>query len=169
MMRQRYKKQPQVTSRIFQTKKGGNMSLIKRSEWPASLRGSMLSDFFDDERFFNSPWLRGGNMPAVNVKETDKNYEVELAAPGYDKKDFNISIDNGLLTVSAEKQQESEKKEDNYTRREFGFSSFSRAFNLPQNINEEDINARYEDGILKLTIAKKGDSNGKLKKAITVK
>jgi HSP20 family protein len=144
------------------------MSLIKRSEWP-TLGGSMLSDFFDDDGFFKSPWLGGRGMPAVNVKETDKNYEVELAVPGYDKKDFNISIDNGLLTVSAQKEEQKEKKEDNYTRREFGYSSFSRTFNLPVNTNDQDINARYEDGILKLSIAKKQEPNGRTRKAIDVK
>jgi HSP20 family protein len=144
------------------------MSLIKRSDWP-TLGGSLLSDFFDDDGFFKSPWLGSRGMPAVNVKETDKNYEVELAVPGYDKKDFNISIDNGLLTVSAQKEEQKEKKEDNYTRREFGYSSFSRTFNLPVNTNDQDINARYEDGILKLSIAKKQEPNGRTRKAIDVK
>jgi HSP20 family protein len=144
------------------------MSLIKRSDWPSTLGGSLLSDFFDDDRFFNTPWLTGRSMPAVNVKENEKSFEIELAAPGYSKKDFNISIESGLLTVSAERREEKEKKEDNYTRKEFGFASFSRSFNLPQNTNEEDVNARYEDGILKLTIAKKDTPGAKPKKAITV-
>jgi HSP20 family protein len=145
------------------------MSLIKRSDRPSLIGGSFLSDFFDDDRFFNSPRLSGRSVPAVNVKDNQKNFEVEVAAPGYEKKDFKIEIDNGLLTISVEKSEEKEQKDDNFTRREFGYSSFSRSFNLPQNTNEEDINARYEDGILKLTIAKKGESNGKSKKAIAIK
>lgn len=146
------------------------MSLIKRSDWPSTLGGSLLSDFFDDdERFFSTRWLGGRNMPAVNIKETEKNYEVELAAPGYDKKDFNIAVDSGLLTVSAEKREEKEQKEDHYTRREFGFTSFSRSFNLPVNTNEEDVQAKYEDGILKLSISKKEGTQGKAKKAIQIK
>jgi HSP20 family protein len=151
----------------LQTKTSNIMSLIRRSDWP-TLGGSLLSDFFDDERFFGSPWLTGRSLPAVNIKENDKSYEIEVAAPGYDKKDFNISIDNGLLTVSAEKREEKEKKEDNYTRREFGFSSFSRSFNLPTNINDEHVDAKYTDGVLKLTIEKKQESNGKARKAISV-
>jgi HSP20 family protein len=143
------------------------MSLIKRTDWPRS--NSLLADLFDNDRFFASPWLSGRNMPAVNIKENEKNYEVEFAVPGYDKKDFDISIDNGLLTVSAEKTEEAEKKEDNYTRREFGFSSFSRSFNLPTNINEENIDANYADGVLKLTIKKKQEPNGKSRKQISVK
>lgn len=144
------------------------MSLIKRSEWPSTLGGSLLSDFFDDDRFLNSPWLTGRGMPAVNIKENEKNYEIEMAVPGYTKEDFNILIDNGLLIVSAEKREEKEKKEDNYTRREFGVMSFSRSFNLPQNTNDQDINAKYADGILRLTIAKKDGQQGKIKKTINV-
>lgn len=144
------------------------MSLIKRSDWP-TLTGSLISDFFDDERFLRSPWMSGRNVPAVNIRENEKNYEVELAAPGYDKEDFDISVDNNLLTVSAERREEKEKKEDNYTRREFGFSSFSRSFNLPANTNENDINAKYQDGVLKLFIAKKEGTSGKTRKAIDVK
>lgn len=143
------------------------MALIKHSDWP-SLGGSMLSDFFDDDVFFNRPIGRR-SMPSVNIKETDKAYELEMAVPGYGKKDFNISIDNNMLTVSAEKKEEQEKREDHYTRREFGYESFSRSFNLPANTSEEDINARYEDGILKLSINKKAGKEAATKKAITVK
>ncbi len=144
------------------------MALIKRSDWPSTLGGSLLSDFFDDDRYFSSPWLGARSMPAVNIKETDNNYEIDIAVPGYNKKDFNISIESGLLTVSAEKREEKEQKDDNYTRREFGYASFSRSFNLPQNTNEEDINARYEDGILKLTVSKRDQQNGKNRKSISV-
>ena len=142
------------------------MSLVKRSDRPFG--SSLLADLFDNDRFFTSPWLSGRSTPAVNIRENDKNYEVELAVPGYDKEDFNIAIDNGLLTVSAEKRDETEKKEDNYTRREFGFSSFSRSFNLPTNTNEENIDAKYVDGVLKLTIEKIRESNGKPRKQISI-
>jgi HSP20 family protein len=143
------------------------MSQLKRSDWP--LGNSLVADLFDNDRFFGSLWLSGQNMPAVNIKESEKSYEVEVAAPGYEKNDFNISVDQGLLTVSAERREEKEKKEDNYTRREFGFSSFSRSFNLPTNTNEENINATYADGVLKLTIQKKEETNGSSRKQIFVK
>jgi HSP20 family protein len=142
------------------------MALVRRSGYPSVFGNSFLSDLFDDDRF-NSPWLSGRSVPAVNVRETDKNFEIEVAAPGYEKNDFKVEMDNGLLTISVEKQEEKEEKENNYTRREFGYSSFSRSFNLPQNINEEDINAKYEGGILKLTIAKKGEA-GNRRKAISI-
>lgn len=144
------------------------MTLVRRSDWPM-LSGSLLSDFFDDDRFFNSPWLRGQTVPAVNVKENEKNYEVELAAPGYNKKDFNISVERGVLTISAERKEETEKKDDNYTRKEFGYTSFSRSFNLPENISDEDIQARYDDGVLRLSIAKKELAQAKPRKAIDIK
>lgn len=139
--------------------------LTKPGISPAPGRG-WLADFFDDD--FIQPLARRG-MPAVNVKETDKSFELELAAPGFNKKDFAISIDNNCLTVSAEKKEEKEQKGDNYTRKEFGYQSFSRSFNLPSNTNEDDINAHYEDGILKLSIAKKALPEGKQKKPIAIK
>ena len=98
-----------------------------------------------------------------------RNYEVELAAPGYDKKDFKIDMDDGLLTVSAERREEKQNKDGRYTRREFGCASFSRSFSLPSNTNEEDVDARYEDGILKMRIAKKEGGNGKVRKPIAVR
>jgi HSP20 family protein len=142
------------------------MSLIKRSDWP--LAGSLFSDLFDDERFFNSPWLRGQQLPAVNVKENDTNYEIELAVPGYKKEDFNISLEQGVLTISAERKNESERKEDKYTRREFGYISFSRSFNVPQGISDEDVSASFENGILKLSIDKKRATEQKPKKPIQI-
>ncbi|MFZ6010819.1 MAG: Hsp20/alpha crystallin family protein [Bacteroidota bacterium] len=145
------------------------MSLIKRSEWPLLGNGSWLSEFFDNDKFFDSDWLKRSAMPAVNVKETEKNYEIEVAAPGRSKKDFNISSENGVLTISSEQREEKEQKEKEYTRKEFSYSSFSRSFSLPENANEEDINANYADGILKLQVAKKVIGQPKVKKAIEVK
>jgi HSP20 family protein len=143
------------------------MSLVKRSDWP-TLGGSLLSDFFDDERFFSSPWLRGQHIPAVNVKETEKTFEVELAALGFTKQDLKVSVENNMLTVSAEKKQEQQSNEENYTRREFGYSSFSRSFNLPTNTTEQDVKAKYEDGILKLSISKKNHRGDTSRKAIEI-
>jgi HSP20 family protein len=131
------------------------------------LKGSPLAGYFDYDRFFHSHW--GHTFPQVNVKETSKSFEIELAVPGYDKKDFNISVDEAYLTVSAEKNHEDEKKEDNYTQSEFGFNSFSRSFHLPANANEEDIQAKYEEGVLKITITKKNIIADKPKKSIEVK
>ena len=135
------------------------MSLVKHSLWGNSL----LSDLFDDRL------LGPSRTAAVNLKESEKTYDVEIAAPGFEKKDFNVSLDNGLLTVSAEKRTENEENEKKYTHREFSYSSFSRSFNLPANTNEENINANYVDGILKLSIAKTDNASGQRKKLIQIK
>ncbi len=145
------------------------MSLIKRSDWPSLVNGSWLADFFDNDRFFDTDGMRKQSMPSVNVKESDNGFEIEVAAPGLDKKDFNITVDSGVLTISSEKQQEKEEKEKDYTRREFSYNSFSRAFTLPENVNEDDIKAAYQDGILRLNISKKNITVSKAKKAIEVK
>ena len=145
------------------------MSLIKRTDWPLLGNGSWLTNFFDNDRFFDSDWIKKMNVPAVNVKETEKTFDVELAAPGLSKKDFKITAEDGILTVSSEKKEETEQKEKDYTRKEFEYSSFSRSFSLPQNANEEDIKAAYEDGVLKLSITKRVVSPPKSKKAIEVK
>lgn len=135
------------------------MSSIIRRPWGSSL----LSDFFAPEDRF----LNGDGNVAVNVKETDKKYEVELAAPGFEKNDLNIDVDNGVLTISGEKKTESKKDEGRYTHREFGYSSFSRSFNLPANTTDADVQAKYEGGILRLTIAKKGET-AKVRKSISI-
>lgn len=145
------------------------MSLIKRSEWPLLGSGPWLSDLFDNEKFFDSDWLKNQSFPAVNVKENEKNFEIEVAAPGRSKKDFNISAENGVLTISSETKEEKEQKEKGYTRKEFNYSAFSRSFTLPENANEEDIKASYAEGILKLELAKKQLNQPKHKKLIEVK
>lgn len=145
------------------------MSLIKKSGWPSLINNSLLSDFFDRDRFFDSDWLKNQSVPAVNIKETDKHFEIEMAAPGFNKKDFKIEAENGTLTISSEKKEEKEQKENDYTRREFSYNSFTRSFALPENANEEDIKANYEDGILKLEVAKKVVAQPKTRKAIEVR
>jgi HSP20 family protein len=144
------------------------MSLLKRNEWP-SFEGSLLSNFIDDDRFFGSPWLRGQSMPAINVKESEKDIQLEVAVPGYNKKDFNVGLDNGVLTISAEHNQEFEKQEDSYTRKEFGYSSFSRSFRLPDYIDQEKIDANYVDGVLRLKLQKTENARQKPAKTISIK
>jgi HSP20 family protein len=145
------------------------MSLIKRSEFPLLGNSTWLSDLFDNEKFFDSDWLKKQSFPAVNVKETDKNYEIEVAAPGRTKNDFTIAAEDGVLTISSEKKEEKEQKEKGYTRKEFTYNSFSRSFTLPENANEDEIKASYTDGILKLEVAKRVISQPKTKRAIEVK
>lgn len=144
------------------------MSLIKRSDVPSLLRGSWLSDFFDNDRFFDSSLMRIQSVPPVNISETEKNFEISLAAPGLARKDFNVSVDDHILTISSEKKEEKETKEKDFTRQEYSYSSFSRSFSLPENVKDDDVNAKYEDGVLKVTLAKKSLTAPKAKKAIEV-
>lgn len=144
------------------------MAIIKKSDWPFLMSGSWLSDFFDKDRFFDSDWVKRQSIPAVNVKETDKNFEIEVAAPGLTKKDFNITVENRVLTISSEKEEEKEMKEEEYTRREFSYTSFSRSFAIPENVSEENVNAVYEDGVLRLQMKKMTLPKEKARKAIEV-
>jgi HSP20 family protein len=110
----------------------------------------------------------GNTFPAVNIRENERDFEVEIAVPGKKKEDFNIEVDNNVLTVSLEYKKEEEVKEDNYTRREFSFNSFKRAFTLPETVNEEKINASYTDGILRFTLPKKEEALPKPKRLIEI-
>lgn len=131
------------------------MSLIKTNNGGLSTFRSMMSDFFDTDKFFNDDFFRKAALPAVNVIENEKNFDLELAAPGMKKDDFKINVENGVLSISAEKKEEKEEKDKNYTRREFSYNSFARSFTLPENANADEINARYENGVLRLSILKK--------------
>lgn len=115
-----------------------------------------LNDVFDT--FFNDNGLRksfSSKTPSVNIAEKDNGYEIELATPGLKKDDFNISIEKNILTVSAETKEEKEVEEKKYNKREFNYTSFSRSFTLPENINEETIDAKYDNGVLSISLTKK--------------
>lgn len=144
------------------------MKLLKNPLFPSLLTDRWIPDFFENEKFFDSDWMKSITVPSVNIRETDKEFFVELAAPGLNKKDFKIAIENGMLTISAEKKMEKEEKEKEFTRKEFSYSNFSRSFMLPENVNEEKVEAHYEDGLLKLQLLKKVVEKTKNVKAIEV-
>ena len=125
------------------------MTLIKTNfPWTTD-----LSDFFDNDwlktKFANGDW-----SPAVNIADNEGNYEIEVAAPGIKKDDFKVTVEKGLLTISGQTENEKEEKKKNYTRKEFSSKSFTRSFTLPANVTEEDVNAKYDNGVLKLTLKK---------------
>ena len=154
----------------IQTQK--DMSLIKKSpEWPLLSSSSWLTDFFNPERVMDYDWAlrRSQLMPAVNVNEKDREFEIEMAVPGMKKSDFKIETENSTLTISSEKEEESEEKKEDYMRREFNYASFCRSFSLPENCAEDRISANYQDGILKVTIPKKVATKEKLSRPIEVK
>lgn len=125
---------------------------------------NLFPNLFDDF-FMRDLWNRNvnnhsttkTNIPAVNIKENSKNFQVELAAPGMNKDDFKIEVEDNTLTISSEKQHEKEVKEDeNYTRKEFSYQSFQRSFKLSKDVVDiENIEAKYENGVLHLLIPKK--------------
>jgi HSP20 family protein len=131
------------------------MSLVKRNNERFPAFRSLLSDFFETENLAINDLLEKDWMPAVNVSENEKEYEIEMAVPGMAKDDFKVKVEDGVITISSEKKMEKEAKKKNYTRKEFSYRSFSRSFTLPENAKEDDVKAHYEDGILKLAIAKK--------------
>ena len=145
------------------------MTLAKRTD-------SFLPTFFD--RIFNNDLMDwnttnfsspNSSMPAVNVKETDDEYTIEVAAPGMNKKDFKINFQNNVLTISSEMKDEKEEKEDNYTRREFCYQSFQRSFTVPATDVESDkISASYNEGILNVKLPKKEEVKPKPAREIKI-
>jgi HSP20 family protein len=129
-----------------------------------------FGDFLDADDLWSNRWLPRvfQQHPAVNISEKDTEYAIELAVPGYKKEDFKVSTDDGLLTISAETKNEQKENGEEYTRREYNYSSFSRSFRLPDNVKDDGIDAKYTDGLLKLRIPKAKPAPAKPKKEIAV-
>ena len=132
-----------------------------------------LSSWMDDwfSRDFNT--LASDNRrwtaPSVNIKETEDHFALEVAAPGLKKTDFNIELDNGLLTISSEKKVEDTQEEGHYTRREYSFQSFKRTFTIPDSVDAASVSAVYEDGILNVVLPKKEEAKKQPTKTIEIK
>ena len=145
------------------------MTLAKRSD-------NFLPSFFD--RFFNSDLMdwnltnfssTNTTLPAVNVKETDDDYFIEVAAPGMQKKDFKVNFQNNVLTISSEKEEEKNEKDDSYTRREFCYQSFQRSFRVPgHDVDSDKISASYADGILIVKLPKREEIKPKPAREIKI-
>ncbi len=108
--------------------------------------------------------IKAVSKPAVNVKETEQAFVLEVAAPGLQKTDFQIKVEKDVLSIANEVKNESETKTDHYKRKEFNYQAFKRSFTLPENVNVESITAEYKDGILHVTLAK----NEKEKEALKI-
>lgn len=138
------------------------MTLARRAN------GSTMPSFVNlFEDFFNTElgdWRRGnfaGNdatLPKVNIREDNDQFTIEVAAPGMRKSDFKVNVDNNVLVISSEKQEESKDEKNNYRRQEFSYSSFQRSFTLPEIVDSEKISARYDNGVLLLTVPKKEEA-----------
>ena len=120
---------------------------------------SVFTDLFPWNDGFNESFFgREFNIPAVNITDEKDEFKVSLAAPGLKKEDFKIDLDGNLLKISAEKEEKKDEKEKNYTRKEYNYSSFERSFTLPDDVVKEKIEAKYEDGVLKLVLPKKEEA-----------
>jgi HSP20 family protein len=150
------------------------MSIVKRNNGsllPANPR-TLFDDFFSRELFNwgnNNHSYTQSTIPSINIKENPQNFEVEVAAPGMEKQDFQITLEGNVLTISYSKQNQAEEKDDYYTRREFSYQSFQRSFELAKNVVDEDrIEAKYENGVLKLTIPKTEDAKKQAPRLIEI-
>lgn len=139
-----------------------SMSLVKRND---VLFPSLMNEIFKPD------WFGGMNdssatVPAVNIMENEKGFELELSVPGRTKEDFAIEVDVNMLTVSSEVKTEKEREDQKYTRREFGLKSFKKTFSLPDSVSADEIKADYVNGILKFTLPKKEEALPKPKRII---
>ena len=132
------------------------MTLVKFKKPRLPWYDTMFTDLLGSDRLLtNDLFMEKEWIPAMNIKEKDDLFEIEIAAPGFTKIDFEVSIENGILKISAENSEEMKKEEDDFTRREFNYNSFFRSFKLPENVNEDEmIDATYKRGILKLVLNK---------------
>ncbi|MDT0688491.1 Hsp20 family protein [Salegentibacter sp. F188] len=146
------------------------MSLIKTNE------ANWLPSVFDD--MFKTDWLGGTtnvnsigtSIPAVNIRENEDEFAVSVAAPGKKKEDFNIELENDVLTISSEekKEKESSDKEGRFTRKEFSYTNFKRAFSLPESVDSNQISASYEDGVLQISLPKREEAKVQPKRLIEI-
>jgi HSP20 family protein len=152
-----------------------NKSMVRKTN---SSLFQAIPSLMDD--FFGRDWLDstlgdwktiGSTLPAVNVRESNDGYVIEVAAPGMKRDDFKVELDNNVLTISAQMEDSHQQKdqEGNYTRREFSYQSFQRSFSLPQNkVKGDEITARYVDGVLHVTVPKTEDAKTRPAKQIAV-
>ena len=138
------------------------MAIVKwnrpTNQYPVYSR--FFDNFFNDDLDFFSPRFKS-NVPAVNVLEDKDNFTIEVAAPGMNKKDFKVNLDNGIITIETSREEKKEQEEKNFTRREFSYDAFSRSFTLPESVDSSKIDATYTDGVLKVNLPKKEEARVK--------
>jgi HSP20 family protein len=148
------------------------MKIIKRNNAFSPSSNLSFDNFFHDD-FFNWPSSSNksnwNSLPPVNISETDKDFNVELAAPGFSKDDFKVELNHDKLVVSAERKDTKEENDKNFSRKEFIQSSFSRTFHLPENkVAEDEIKAAYENGVLSFTLPKRKEAIKKASRKIEI-
>ena len=126
-----------------------------------------MSNLFNDN-FFQMPTGKTSSMPAVNIKEDEKNYLIDLAVPGVDKKDMKIAINEDIITISSESKHETSEEKNGYMKKEFNYSSFCKSFYVPENVNRDKIAANYKDGILTVSLPKQEEEIKKMEREIAI-
>ncbi|KAA1247878.1 Hsp20/alpha crystallin family protein [Aquimarina sp. RZ0] len=142
------------------------MSLVKRTDRLPFI----LEDIFNTDWFGGTSSVSkiGLNTPAVNIKETDDSFTIDLAAPGLTKEDFVIELDTNVLLISSEVSKEIKEERETYTRKEFGYSTFKRSFTLPDTVKTVDILASYDNGVLSVKLPKKEEAKVQPKRSIEI-
>lgn len=133
---------------------------------------NLIETFFENEfPAFGTSFNRfiGSTIPSANIKESEKDFQIELGVPGLKKEDLKIEVEDDVLFISSEKTEGKTEEKDNCIRKEFNYSSFSRSFTLPDIVDSENITAEYKDGILNITIPKKESVIKKSNKTIEIK
>lgn len=139
-------------------------SLRTRAAWPNLVDEFVNGDIFP--RFFNTEPRY--NMPAVNITESKEDFRIDVAAPGLNKDDFKVTLENNVLTVSSEKEEKQEENNERVMRKEFTYCTFSRSFSLPQTVNAEKIRATHKDGILQVVVPKREEAKEKPSREIKI-
>ena len=138
------------------------MNLIKR-------QNPLFTSLIDD-LFLNQDWNHNSNnIPAANIIEADDHFDIQLATPGKKKNDFKIELEEGVLTISSRIESNSGEEDSSFTRKEFGYSSFIRSFNIPETVSTDKISANYKEGILTVSLPKKEEALPQPKKLISIK
>jgi HSP20 family protein len=133
-----------------------------------SYRPFYMPNLFDDDFFPGLSNRTSSSMPAVNIREDEKNYLLDLAIPGINKNDLKIDINEDVLTISSETKNESEENNDGFKRKEFSYSSFCRSFYVPENVNRDKIEAKYKDGILTIGLPKMEEEKSKITRQVKI-
>jgi HSP20 family protein len=130
------------------------MTLVKVNNNVPRPFGNLVDELLNDFPAFGK-WNESLNFPPVNINETPDAYHIELSVPGRSKEDFKVNVENGLLTISYEKKEETKSEEYKAVRREFSYRSFKRSFSIDEHVDADGIQAKYENGLLKLLLPKK--------------
>lgn len=137
-------------------------TIVKRNQ---DLWGGLRENFWNENNWFKPEIPGRFSVPAVNIKNNESEFEIEVAVPGLKKEDFNIEVEENVLKLSVNKSSENVEEKENYTRKEFNYFNFQRSFALPKNvIDSENIRAVYNDGILKVSLPKQKEMKEAVKK-----